>query len=74
MKSLKEEEHRLTLATKKDNMRRQLEMQRQKVQYLRGTTSVLITDRGRKTEKGDWTFSSAKVSKVSVSYKTSHGR
>ena len=40
MKSLKEEEHRLTLATKKDNMRRQLEMQRQKVQYLRGTTSV----------------------------------
>ena len=37
MKSLKEEERHLTLATKKDNMQRQLQMQRQKVQHLIGT-------------------------------------
>ena len=43
MRSLKEEERRLTMASKKDTMRRQLEMQRQKVQNLRGTTSVLIS-------------------------------
>ena len=55
-------------------MRRQLEIQRQKVQYLIGTTSVLISGSGRKTEKGDWTFSSAKLSKVSVSIEPSHGR
>ena len=48
MRSLKEEERRLTMASKKDTMQRQLEMQRQKVQNLRGTTSVLISGSGRK--------------------------
>ena len=48
MKSLKEEDRHLTLATKKDNMQRQLQMQRQKVQHLIGTTSVLMSGSGRK--------------------------
>ena len=63
MKSLKEEERHLTLATKKNNMQRQLQMQRQKVQHLIGTTSVLMSGSGRKTEMDDWTFSSAKLSR-----------
>ena len=66
MRSLKEEECRLTMASKKDTMRRQLEMQRQKVQNLRGTTSVLISGSGTKTEKSK--------SKVPVSHEISSGR
>ena len=48
-------------------------MQRHKVQNLRGTTSALISDSGRKTEKGNWTFSNGK-SKVPVSHEISSGR
>ena len=48
-------------------------MQRQKVQNLRGTTSVLISGSGRKTEKGNWTFSNGK-SKVPLSHEISSGR
>ena len=66
MRSLKEEERRLTMASKKDTMRRQLEMQRQKVQNLRGTTSVFISGSGTKTEKSK--------SKLPVSHEISSGR
>ena len=74
MKSLKEKDRHLTLAIKNDNMQRQLQMQRQKVQHLIGTTSVLMSGSGRKTEMDDWTFSSAKLSKVLVSHEPSLGR
>ena len=42
MKTFKDEERRLAQAAKKDNMRRQLEAQRQKVQNLRGMTPVFV--------------------------------
>ena len=66
MRSLKDEERQLTIASEKDTMRRQLEMQRQNVQNLRGTTSVLISGSGTKTEKSK--------SKVPVSHDISSGR
>ena len=51
MRELKGEEKRLTLAAKKDNMRRQLEAQRQKVQNLRGMKPVFVTENTKKSER-----------------------
>lgn len=52
MRDLQAEERRLKQAAKRDSMRRQLEAQRQKVQNLRGMTSVLVSDKSKKTESG----------------------
>ena len=53
LKSLQTEEKQLTLAAKKDNLRRQLEAQRQKVQNLRGMTPVFVSDVNRNRDKSD---------------------
>ena len=71
MRTLKDEERRLAQAAKKDNMHRQLEAQRQKVQNLRGMKPVFVSINSKKTEKGN---PSSGKSKSSVSHEISSVR
>ena len=74
MQQLKDEELRLKRATQKDNLRRQLEAQRQKVQNLRGMTPVKISDDresgSKKTEKKQSSVRSRLPAPREVSYES----